>query len=125
MEQNKNLRRYAQDLRKKQTKEESLLWYQFLSRYPLRFRRQYVIGNYIADFYCHKAKLVVELDGSQHYDPSEMEYDNKRTAYLESQGLRVLRFTNLDILREFRSVCEKIDMTVKEQTASGLTDCAR
>ena len=61
MEQNKNLRRYAQDLRKKQTKEESLLWYQFLSRYPLRFRRQYVIGNYIADFYCHKAKLVVEL----------------------------------------------------------------
>ena len=125
MEQNKNLRRYAQDLRKKQTKEESLLCYQFLSRYPLRFRRQYVIGNYIADFYCHKAKLVVELDGSQHYDPSEMEYDNKRTAYLESQGLRVLRFTNLDILREFRSVCEKIDMTVKEQTASGLTDCAR
>ena len=125
MEQNKNLRRYAQDLRKKQTKEESLLWYQFLSRYPLRVRRQYVIGNYIADFYCHKAKLVVELDGSQHYDPSEMEYDNKRTAYLESQGLRVLRFTNLDILREFRSVCEKIDMTVKEQTASGLTDCAR
>ena len=125
MEQNKNLRRNAQDLRKKQTKEESLQWYQFLSRYPLRFRRQYVIGNYIADFYCHKAKLVVELDGSQHYDPSEMEYENKRTAYLESQGLRVLRFTNLDILREFRSVCEKIDMTVKEQTASGLTDCAR
>ena len=72
------------------TKEEAHLWYQFLCRYPLRFRRQYVIGTYITDFYCHKAKLVVELDGSQQYSPEEMEYDRKRTAYLESQGLKVL-----------------------------------
>ena len=125
MEQNKKLKQYAQELRKSQTKEESLLWYCFLSKYPHRFRRQYVIGNYIADFYCHKAKLVVELDGSQHYDPSEMENDRKRTEYLESQGLQVLRFTNLDIQREFRSVCEMIDRTVKERTVSGLADGSR
>ena len=72
------------------TKEEAHLWYQFLCRYPLRFRRQYVIGTYITDFYCHKAKLVVELDGSQQYSPEEMEYDRKRKAYLESQELKVL-----------------------------------
>ena len=116
MEQNQNLKKYAQELRKGQTKEEAQLWYQFLSRYPCRFRRQYVIGNYIADFYCHKAKLVVELDGSQHYEPEEMEYDRIRTEYLKSQGLQVLRFTNLDIQRRFRGVCEAIDMTVKERT---------
>ena len=89
--------------------EESLLWYRFLSKYPLRFRRQYVIGNYIVDFYCHKAKLVVELDGSQHYEPTEAKKDRIRTAYLESLGLRVLRFTNLEVLQQFRSVCEAID----------------
>ena len=116
MEQNQNLKKYAQELRKGQTKEEARLWYQFLSRYPCRFRRQYVIGNYIADFYCHKAKLVVELDGSQHHEPEEMEYDRIRTEYLKSQGLQVLRFTNLDIQRRFRGVCEAIDMTVKERT---------
>ena len=99
------------------TKEEAHLWYQFLCRYPLRFRRQYVIGNYITDFYCHKAKLVVELDGSQHYSPEEMEYDRKRTAYLESQGLKVMRFSNLDVMRQFRRVCEAVDMAVKDQTA--------
>ena len=90
---------------------------QFLCRYPLRFRRQYVIGNYITDFYCHKAKLVVELDGSQHYSPEEMEYDRKRTAYLESQGLKVMRFSNLDVMRQFRRVCEAVDMAVKDRTA--------
>ena len=87
----------------------------FLNHYPIRFRRQYIIGNYIADFYCHQAKLVVELDGSQHYDPVEMGKDSKRTEYLEAQGLRVLRFTNLDIQRRFRSVCEAVDMTVRER----------
>ena len=86
MEQNQNLKKNAQMLRKNMTKEEAHLWYQFLCRYPLRFRRQYVIGNYIADFYCHQAKLVVELDGSQHYSPEEQEYDRKRTNYLQSQG---------------------------------------
>lgn len=90
------------------TKEEAHLWYQCLCRAKYRFRRQYVIGNYIVDFYCHQAKLVVELDGSQHDTPEEMEYDKKRTAYLLSQGLQVVRFSNLDVVRRFRDVCEMI-----------------
>ena len=118
MERNQNLKVFSQALRKNQTKEESLLWYQFLRRYPCQFRRQYVIGNYIADFYCHRAKLVVELDGSQHYDPQAALKDHQRTEYLESQGLKVLRFTNLDVLHRFRSVCETIDMTVQERTGA-------
>ena len=92
MERNKKLTNNARVLRKQMTKEEAHLWYQFLCRYPLCFRRQYVIGNYITDFYCHQAKLVVELDGSQHCEPEETAYDIKRTAYLQSQGLHVLRF---------------------------------
>ena len=115
MERNDKLNGNARSLRRNMTKEEAQLWYQFLCRYPFRFRRQYVIGNYIADFYCHQAKLVVELDGSQHYSPEEREYDQKRTAYLEQQGLQVLRFSNLDVLRQFQNVCTAIDMAVKER----------
>ena len=113
MERHGNLTENARNLRKRMTKEEAHLWYQFLCRYKPRFHRQYVIGNYIADFYCHKAKLVVELDGSQHCAPEEMEYDQRRTEYLRSQGLEVLRFSNLDVMRQFQSVCEVIDMAVK------------
>ena len=117
MERNDKLIENARNLRKAMTKEEAHLWYQCLCRAKYRFRRQYVIGNYIADFYCHQAKLVVELDGSQHYTPEEMEYDQARTAYLQSQGLQVLRFSNLEVMRKFQNVCEKIDMTAKERTA--------
>ena len=117
MEKNKELRTNAQNLRKNMTKEEAHLWYQCLCRAKYRFRRQYVIGNYIVDFYCHQARLVIELDGSQHYTPEEMEYDRKRTAYLESQGLKVMRFSNLDVMRQFRRVCEAVDMAVKDRTA--------
>ena len=115
MERNGKLKTNAQTLRKNMTKEEAKLWYQFLCRYPQRFRRQYIIGRYIADFYCHQARLVVELDGSQHYDPGKTEYDRIRTQYLLSQGLKVLRFSNLDVLQKFLSVCEAIDMEVKER----------
>ena len=117
MEQNKSLRKNSQTLRKHMTKEEAHLWYQFLCRYPQRFRRQYVIGNYIVDFYCHQAKLVVELDGSQHYTPEEKQKDRIRTDYLKQQGMKVLRFSNLDVMKKFRNVCEAIDMEVKERTA--------
>ena len=113
LERNAALKRNAQNLRKNQTKEESLLWNLFLKRYPLRFRRQYIIGSCIVDFYCHGAKLAVELDGSQHYDPAEAEKDRIRTAYLESQGVSVLRFSNLDVLRRFEDVCSEIDRTAK------------
>ena len=120
MERNQKLKSISQHLRKNQTKEENLLWYRFLSKYPLRFRRQYTIGNYIVDFYCHEARLVVELDGSQHYTPEEMEYDRKRTAYLEQQGLKVIRFSNLDVMRRFRDVCGMIHEIVEERTISKL-----
>ena len=74
-----------------------------------------MIGEYIVDFFCHKAKLVVELDGSGHYEPEQIQKDIQRTEYLNSQGLQVLRFTNLDIQKNFRSVCEEIDKRVKER----------
>ena len=107
----------ARTLRKNMTKEERHLWYDFLKGLPVMVHRQKVIGNYIVDFYIAEARLVIELDGSQHYSTEEMEYDRKRTAYLESQGLKVMRFSNLDVMRQFRRVCEAVDMAVKDRTA--------
>ena len=115
MERNKKLTPFSQSLRKNQTKEEALLWYNFLRSYPFPFRRQYVIGDYIVDFYCHKAKLAVELDGAQHYEKGYTEKDTVRTMYLNEQGVSVLRFSNLDVLRNFNGVCEKIDLYIKER----------
>ena len=114
MKRNEKLIKNARSLRKQMTKEEAKLWYQFLRLYTPRFHRQYVIGNYIADFYCHQARLVVELDGSQHYTPEEMEYDQKRSEYLQSQGLQVLRFSNLDVLQHYKNVYQAIDDAVKQ-----------
>ena len=108
MERNGKLTDLARELRKNQTKEEALLWYNFLCKAPLRFHRQYVIGNYIVDFYCHKAKLVIELDGSQHYEQQGKAADAERDAYLREQGLTVLRYSNADVNRRFDSVCEDI-----------------
>ena len=111
---NPKLSPYAKELRKNMTKEERHLWYDFLRNHPMRFLRQKVFGNYIVDFYCAKAKLVIELDGSQHYEPAEIEQDRLRTLYLESLGLKVLRIPNNEISRNFRGVCEYIDMEVKK-----------
>lgn len=116
MIQNNGLKRNAQMLRKNMTKEEEHLWYQFLCRYPLRFRRQYIIGSYIVDFYCHQAKIAVELDGSQHYEEKGLEYDKNRTQFLNSQGIAVIRFSNLDVFRRFSDVCSEIDRIVKIRT---------
>ena len=118
MEQNKVLKTASQALRKNATKEENLLWYNFLRQYKPQFRRQYVIGNYIVDFYCHKARLVVELDGSQHCERIEMEYDQARTAYLQAQGLFVLRISNLDVMRQLKNVCDCIDRVVKSRVSA-------
>ena len=115
MENQGKLTQLARELRKNQTKEEAKLWYQFLRKYPVRIHRQYVIGNYIADFYCHKARLVIELDGSQHYDPENMEKDRKRTQYMEKEGIYVMRISNRDVLEQFRAVCEFIDRTIKNR----------
>ena len=119
MERNSTLKGRSQVLRRNMTKEERLLWNCFLKKYPVQFRRQYVIGNYIVDFYCHQAKLVIELDGSQHYEPQDMEKDASRTKYLESLGLQVVRFTNLEVLQQFRGVCESIDTQVKKRFPRG------
>ena len=105
----------SQKLRKEQTKEERKLWYEFLKEYPVRFHRQYVIGNYIVDFYCHKAGLIIELDGGQHYDPTEIERDTVRTKNLESRCLRVVRFSNTEVLQNFSGVCETIDRMVQSR----------
>ena len=115
MIKSKTILRHSQQLRKNMTKEERHLWYDFLKTYPVQFKRQVPFENYIVDFYCFQAKLVVELDGSQHYEPEEMEYDQERTAYLESLGFVVLRFSNLDIIKRFRAVCEMIDNIVQNR----------
>ena len=114
MEQ-KELRQRSQNLRKQMTKEERHLWYDFLKTYPVQFKRQYSIGMYIVDFFCFRAKLIVELDGSQHCEPNALEYDGKRTAYLQKQGYLVMRFSNLDIMTQFRAVCETIDTAIKNR----------
>ena len=104
----------AKELRKDMTKYEKHLWYDFLRDYPVRFQRQKAIGRYIVDFYCASANLIIELDGSGHYEEAQEQYDRERTAYLERMGLHVLRFTNLDIARRFREVCECIHLKVEE-----------
>ena len=105
----------ARELRCSQTRHEAKLWYHFLNSYYPRFQRQKPIGCYIVDFYCHKAKLIVELDGSQHYEEEGLAYDKRRTAVLERYHLEVLRFSNLDIDRNFTGVCQAIDRRVKER----------
>ena len=108
LEQNKALLTNARNLRKGMTKEERKLWYTFLCKLPVRFRRQQIVGNYIVDFYCHSKGLVIELDGSQHYEDQGKRTDQERDAYLRSLGLCVLRYANSDVNRNFRGVCEDI-----------------
>ena len=110
-----DIRKRSQNLRKQMTKEERHLWYDFLKTYPMQFKRQYSIGPYFVDFYCYQAKLIVELDGSQHYVPGTIAYDNARTQYLQKQGFAVLRFSNSDVLTQFRAVCETIDTAVNNR----------
>ena len=113
MERNPKLTPRAQELRKNMTLEERILWYQYLRTYPIQWNRQKVIGNYIVDFYCKRAKLIVELDGSQHCEPSAIAYDQERTAYLNALGYTVLRFANTDVKNNLSGVCSVIDRTVK------------
>ena len=105
----------AKNLRRRMTRQEKHLWYDFLSKHPLRFQRQKAIGDYIVDFYCHDAKLVIELDGSQHYTGRGIRNDESRTADLEKKGLLVLRFTNENIEKGFDGVCRIIDETVTKR----------
>ncbi|HIV67517.1 MAG TPA: endonuclease domain-containing protein [Candidatus Butyricicoccus stercorigallinarum] len=111
---NKQLVPLAKQLRKEMTKEERHLWFDFLRFYSVRFSRQKILGNYIVDFYSAKAKLVIELDGSQHYEDRNVEKDAARTAFLEGYGLKVIRIPNNEVNRNFRGVCEHIDEVVKQ-----------
>ena len=113
---NKNLLNSAKELRSNMTFEEKILWYHFLSKYPVRFRRQHIIGNYIADFYCDRAKLVIEIDGAQHFEHDAADYDKKRTEYFESLGIFVIRFLNRDIKFNLKNVCSMIDKIIKQRT---------
>ena len=106
---NKLLVPFARKLRKDMTKEERHLWYDFLGSYPVRFSRQKVLGKYIVDFYSAEAKLVIELNGAQHFEKENMARDAERTAFLEGYGLRVLRIPNNEVNRNFTGVCEYID----------------
>ena len=107
----------AKRMRKDMTPWERRLWYCFLNTYSVRFQRQKCIDHYIVDFYCFRAKLVVELDGGGHYEPEAQCRDNVRTKELEKYGLKVLRICNLDIDRNFEGVCAFIDMEVQKRMA--------
>ena len=91
----------------------------FLQKYPLRFKRQYIISNYIADFYCKKANLVIALDGSGHYQDEQKQYDKSRDGTMQLQGLKVFRVSNSDIDNNFDGVCQKID-----ELAGGVLHCS-
>lgn len=105
----------AKNLRKNATPQENHLWYDFLRHYPVRFQRQKAIDNFIADFYCHAAKLVIEIDGNQHTAPSAIQKDKFRTYVLEGYDLMVIRFTNQQIHRSFTEVCAYVDEIVKQR----------
>lgn len=110
MNQNNNskLTTNAQRLRREMTKEERHLWYDFLKRLPFKFNRQKVIKKYIVDFYCAEASLVIEIDGLQHFEDNEQYSDKMRDAFLNSLGLKVLRYSNYDVNTNFEGVCNDI-----------------
>jgi len=108
----------AKKLRKNMTKEERYLWYDFLRTYPVRFLRQKVIDDYIVDFYCHQARLVIELDGSQHFEPHTILKDKIRTEVIKSRNITVIRIPNNEITDNFSGVCEYIDYFVKSMLNS-------
>ena len=104
---------FARELRREMTPQECHLWYDYLRSCPAQFRRQKPFGYYIVDFYCAKHKLVIEIDGSQHFEAEQEARDEKRTAYLNSLGLQVLRFSNHDVDAHFEGVCATIDSIVR------------
>lgn len=113
----RNTKQAAQEPRKNMTPQEKHLWYDYLRTYPQQFRRQKQIDRFIVDFYCASARLVVEIDGAQHFTPEGIAYDAERTRILEQYGLRVIRFTNAQIDEQFHGVCREIDSIVTGRLA--------
>lgn len=112
---NPRLKNLARELRKQMTPQEKHLWYDFLKNYPIQFYRQRIIDRYIADFYCSKAKLVIELDGLQHFTDGGIKHDEYRTRLLNLYGIEVIRFTNREVNDHFEGVCRMIDKKVRER----------
>mgnify|MGYP003295711458 CR=1 FL=1 len=106
---------FAKKLRADMTPQERRLWYCFLREYPIRFQRQKAIKSFIADFYCHKAGLIIEIDGSQHYTEEGIAYDRERTNMLKEFNLEVIRFSNIDIDDNFEGVCRMIDNQISQK----------
>ncbi len=102
-------------LRKNLTQQEKHLWYDYLANYPVRWYRQRILDSFVVDFFCYKALLAVELDGSQHYSERGLCQDAERTKVLEKYGIQVLRFSNIDVDTNFEGVCLVIDRAVKER----------
>ena len=100
------------------TPHERKLWYLFLRTYPVKVYKQRIIDKFIVDFYCASAKLIIEIDGSQHFDTQGMVSDGERTAILESYDLKVVRYSNREIDNEFAAVCEQIDRIIQQRTLS-------
>ncbi len=117
------LQEKAKLLRNNLTSAEKKLWFGFLRRCKYRFLRQKPILDYIADFYCPAAKLIVELDGDTHYTQEAKENDAIRTADIEKLGIKVIRYTNNDVYKQFAAVCEDLvvrcDMRMKKQKGEG------
>lgn len=111
---NKSLKPFAKSLRNNMTKEERHLWYDFLKDYPVRFSRQKILGKYIVDFYSFESKIVIELDGSQHFEDVNSEHDKERDSYLSEYGLTVIRIPNNEVNDNFQVVCQYIDNEVKQ-----------
>ena len=112
---NKNLREVSKKLRKNMTPQEKHLWYDFLSKHNIKFVKQRPIGRFVADFYCSKAKLVIEIDGSQHYTDEGKNYDEFRTEIINKYGVKVVRFSNYDIDNNFEGVCAEIEREIKDR----------
>ena len=105
----------ARRLRREMTPHERKLWYLFLRKYPTRIYKQRIIGSFIVDFYCASAQLVIEVDGTQHYEPEGLAYDSGRSVFLKALGLEILRFSNREIDRDFHGVCEQIDIVIQNR----------
>ena len=112
---NRKIINNARKLRSSMTEQERKLWYLFLRTYPVKFYRQRTIGSYVVDFACVRAHLVIEVDGGQHYFDENLEAEKERTEYLETHGLKVIRFTNKEVDEHFESVFKTIDTKIKER----------
>lgn len=110
----KKLKSRADELRKNMTQQEWNLWYFYLRNHRLKWYRQRIIDRFIVDFYCHAAKLVIEIDGKQHYTEQGIAYDMERTQVLQEYGLKVLRYTNQQLEDNFQEVYWDIERNLQQ-----------